>query len=439
MNHMWVQPESGQLRVLVMSHSHPKITNGGAEIAAYRLYAELGRVPGVQTWFLGCDPNPGRGRDGIAITQPFGAGDYVYSPSGHFDWMRFANKDPRFPGELERLLLELQPNVVHLHHYVNFGVEALLTIRRTLPDARIVVTLHEYLAICNHFGQMVKRGQFSLCDQSGLDACQRCYPELDRTDFFMRERYIKSFFDRVDQFISPSHFLAERYIAWGIAPEKMCVIENLTAPASGGRAAAPPSEGRSLRVGFFGQISKLKGIGVLLDCAEALAELPDVRISLNIFGDHRGQPPEFQKEFLEQLSRVTRNVNYRGAYRQDQVDRLMRSMDAVLVPSIWWENSPVVIQEAFRNNRPVICSDIGGMAEKVREGIDGFHFPVGSGLELSYLLLRLQDDPSALTRVRATMQGPANVNERVASFLGLYSSAGRLAHHSLLSDLERRQ
>ncbi len=56
----------------------------------------------------------------------------------------------------------------------------------------------------------------------------------------------------------------------------------------------------------------------------------------------------------------------------------MQSVDAVLVPSIWWENSPVVIQEALANGRPVICSDIGGMAENVRPGHDGFHFEAGN-------------------------------------------------------------
>ena len=55
-----------------------------------------------------------------------------------------------------------------------------------------------------------------------------------------------------------------------------------------------------------------------------------------------------------------------------------------MVPSIWWENSPLVIQEAFLHGRPVICSDIGGMAEKVDHDVNGLHFPVG--------------DPDALAR-----------------------------------------
>ncbi len=411
------------LRVLVASHSHPKITNGGAEIAAFSLFNELNARPDTEAWFLGCNTKPGAGRDGVALTQPFTDREYVYSTNGQFDWFRLSNSDPRLPDEVETLLIELRPDVVHLHHYVNYGVDLLFTVRRVLPQARIVMTLHEYLAICHHFGQMVKRGHFSLCDASGLDACHACFPENDRSDFFMREHYIKLFFGMVDRFVSPSHFLAQRYIAWGIEPERIEVIENIIAPATLWPADPAPQAGGDdlpLRIGFFGQISKLKGIGVLLDCAAILARKAGAKVSFNIYGDYKGQPPAFQEEFLAQLAGATRNVNYRGPYRQADVDRLMRGMDAVLVPSIWWENSPVVIQEAFRNNRPVICSDIGGMAEKVRDGVDGLHFPVGSGLELSYLLLRLQGNRSVLARVRETMQNQVGMHKSIDDFIRVY-------------------
>ena len=410
------------LRVLVISHSHPQITNGGAEIAAFRLFTELQAHDGVEAWFLGCDAQAGRGRDGVALTQPFTDREYVYSPNGQFDWFRFANGDTRLPGELRTLLLELRPHVVHLHHYVNFGVEALLTIRRTLPEARIVVTMHEYLAICNHFGQMIRRGQFSLCDRSSLTACNACFPEIPPTDFFIRSQYIKLFFGLVDHFVCPSQFLLARYQEWGLEPARLSMIENITAPAS----PVPHADrhwdaaDKPLRIGFFGQISKLKGVGVIMECAAILAEQPERRITIDIHGDYTGQPPEFQEEFLGQLAKSSQNLHFRGSYRQDQVDRLMRGVDAVLVPSIWWENSPVVIQEAYRNRRPVICSDIGGMAEKVRDGVDGFHFPAGSGLELSFLLERLHDDRTLLEIVQGTLRRPAAVADVLGEHLRLY-------------------
>ncbi len=57
----------------------------------------------------------------------------------------------------------------------------------------------------------------------------------------------------------------------------------------------------------------------------------------------------------------------------------MQSIDWMIMPSIWWENSPIVIQEAFFHGRPIICSNIGGMAEKIADGVNGLHFRVEPG------------------------------------------------------------
>jgi glycosyltransferase involved in cell wall biosynthesis len=412
------------LRVLVAAHGHPSVSNGGAEIAAFRLFHELDAHPGVEAWFLGCNAQPGAGRDGVAITQPYGAREYLYSSTGHFDWFRFANADPRLPREFEALLRELRPDIVHLHHYANLGVEALLIIRRTLPSARIVLTLHEFQAICNHFGQMVKRGDFALCDRADPSACHKCFPAVDASDFFLRKRYIKLFLDYVDHFIAPSHFLLRRYAEWGIDEGRLSMIENIVTSAAASSAASRQAEagadesGASLRIGFFGQISKLKGIDVLLDCAELISRRPEARIAFEIHGDYTGQPPEFREAFLARLEKLPRNVTYRGVYRQEQVDALMRDVDAVVTPSIWWENSPVVIQEALRNRRPVICSGIGGMAEKVRDGLDGF---------------RLQADPTLLRGVGETLRPPVAVTEVLSAHLAVYGRHDRAAGPSGVS------
>ena len=66
-----------------------------------------------------------------------------------------------------------------------------------------------------------------------------------------------------------------------------------------------------------------------------------------------------------------------AATTTSDLPRLMAEVDWVVVPSLWWENSPLVIQEAFLHGRPVICSDIGGMAEKVTDGVNGLHFRAG--------------------------------------------------------------
>jgi glycosyltransferase involved in cell wall biosynthesis len=98
----------------------------------------------------------------------------------------------------------------------------------------------------------------------------------------------------------------------------------------------------------------------------------------------------------------------------------MQSVHAVLVPSIWWENSPLVIQEAIRNRRPVICSDIGGMAEKVRDGIDGYHFAAGNPIALVSLVKRLLADRSALADLTASLSGEPALVTGLPEYLSVY-------------------
>jgi glycosyltransferase involved in cell wall biosynthesis len=419
------------LRVLVLSHMHPKASRGGAEIAAYQLYGALKEEPGVQAWFLAASGGRFAERLGARLQQPFGPDEFVYTGAGFDHWVH-ANPDPEFPVELRALLEELRPDVVHLHHYTNFGVEALLHIRRTLPEARIVVTLHEYLAICNHFGQMVKRPGLGLCERSGPRDCARCFPERTEQDFFLRELYLKRFFGLADHFISPSRFLAERYIAWGIEPKAISVIENGMPEAAGASAASAPSSAAAdaeaaqpgaedgLVFAFFGQISRLKGIDVLFDAA-ALLEKDEVEgLRIEVHGDYSGQPPEFRAAFEKRLEDTPGNLRYCGPYENARVHEVMRSAHAVVVPSIWWENSPLVIQEALLNRRPVICSDIGGMAEKVRDGLDGFHFRAGSAHALAALLKRLAAQPERLAGLRATMATPPPLRETARATQRLY-------------------
>jgi glycosyltransferase involved in cell wall biosynthesis len=410
-------PPGRPLRVLVASHGHPEISKGGAENAAFQLFTELRDWPGTEAWFLGCGVLPGQGAE-LCITQPFSDREYLYAPSA-FNWFNFANRDPRLPRELERLLLELAPDVVHFHHYVHFGVEIFSLVRRVLPDVRIVLTLHEYLAICHHFGQMVTRGELHLCRRASDARCAGCFPDIAPSDFFLRRRYVQGFFDLVDQFTAPSAFLAQRYVQWGLPEARMAVLENLIPPV--GEATTEEVAGDSvLRVGFFGQISRLKGIEVLLGAAEQLAADARQDISFAIYGDYRNQPEVFRADLEKRLAAPGFNVRFYGPYEREEIDGLMRGVDVVLIPSIWWENAPLVVEEALRNGRPVLCSDIGGMAEKVRHGIDGFHFRMGSQQALADLLKRLAENRGLLKGIGDTMRRPAAMSVTLKAHVNLY-------------------
>ncbi|WP_419727953.1 glycosyltransferase family 4 protein [Lichenicola sp.] len=473
--------------VLVMTHSHPRLTRGGAEISAFTLFREL-KARGAKAWLLGCSSPKSEVRLGATLTQPYGPDDYVYHPNAAFDYFKFANPDPQFPKIIEELVAELKPDIVHTHHFVRFGVEMFSAIRRGWPRAKIVLSLHEYLAICNHHGQMMKTRTFRLCEKETYSACAACFPELGERDFFLRKRYLQMFFEDVDLFISPSHFLAGRFRSWGLPAEKLAVLENmpperggsafaraydeqLSAPpvaaesvapapaayvrpahpqrldvalsASGRRvgparssarasvghglpdevlAHKPPVALRELRFGFFGQMSPLKGITVLMDAAKRLSGMGISNAVIEIYGDYSSQPLEFQKVVEEALEEAGENVVFHGAYDNAQVNALMQRIDAMILPSTWWENSPVVIQEAFTNGKPVICSNIGGMAEKVTDGVNGLHFEVSRPAALAEILADLATYPEKLAALTAGVRPPPTADEVLDAHLKLYEN-----------------
>jgi glycosyltransferase involved in cell wall biosynthesis len=437
--------------VLVMTHSHPMETRGGAEIAALTLFQALKSRSG-KAWFLGCAGVKSESRLGAPLTQPYGPDDYLYNPAAEFDYFKFANPDPSFPKALGKLISELRPDIVHSHHFARFGVESFSVIKRYSPSTRIVLSLHEFLAICNHYGQMVKTKTMHLCERESYSACATCFPQYKQRDFFLRKRYIQTFFEDVDLFISPSHFLADRFRDWGLPAHKLAVLENMppiapsrgvatacqvtappspaarrskaASPASVRAAAAPsrPAAGRPLRFGFFGQMSPLKGITVLIDAAKYLNKMNVRGATIEIHGDYSNQPPTFQTAVVEALTEAGQSVVYHGAYDNRDVHRLMQRMDAIVVPSTWWENSPVVIQEALANGKPVICSDIGGMAEKVVPGVNGFHFAVGQATSLAQVIVDLVAQPERLAEIAATMPRPFTLDAGLDAYLSLYRS-----------------
>src|ERR1044071_1235531 len=100
----------------------------------------------------------------------------------------------------------------------------------------------------------------------------------------------------------------------------------------------------------------------------------------------------------------------------------MANFDWVVVPSIWWENSPLVIQEAFQHGRPVICSDIGGMAEKVAHGVNGLHFRAGDARSLASTIRTAAETPGLWERLREGIQPVYPMATHVAALTEIYDA-----------------
>ncbi len=416
-----------QLRVLVVSHAHPTVSLGGAEIASYNLHCGLNAMPNIEPVYLARVGLPVPRHSASALMSLRLADTEVLFHADNYDHFFMSNGDTQAIGrDLLRFARHIRPHVVHFHHVLGLGFEALYALREALPHAAILVTFHEYLSICHNHGQMVKRPSGQLCRAPSPIACHGCFPDIPVSRFLKRELFARGMLGLADAFVSPSRFLAERYIDWGIDAEKVTVIENGIVAET----PVPPRElqGRTHRrnhFAYFGQITPFKGVDLLIDAVSRIPkEIWGERSCLMIFGGNlERQPIEFQERMKKLIAEAGDRVRFYGAYQNADMPRLMRSVDWVVVPSVWWENSPVVIQEALLHGRPMICSDIGGMAEKVRDGKDGLHFRAGSSQDLADRISEVLSNTRIWDRLRASMRRPKDhiccANEHVSLYRSL--------------------
>ena len=407
-------------KILIIAHGHPDVHKGGAELAAYQLFNEYETLGHDVTFLARSEEAP---HGGAAFSVRNKANELLFHTRQDDDFL-FSNIRTRYIwSELRDLLKRLQPEVVHFHHFFLMGVETLLEVRKTLPEAKIVFTLHEYLAICHANGLMLKPHSQKLCAKSSPRNCHNCFPEKSPADFFMREMYIKRAFSVVDRFVSPSEFLKQRYVDWGIDSSIIEVIENGT-PELDEHAQMNDSVSRcstKVRLAYFGQINCFKGLDVLLDALLLMDKDTRQQFVLNIHGANlEYQPAEFQEKVYSALKRLKGTVFLHGPYENHELPALLADTDWMVVPSIWYENSPIVIQEAFRSNVPVITSNVGGMAEKVTNMKNGLHFNVGKPLSLCAVLEKVAKDKNLHKQCVAGIIQPPKLSETAKANLALY-------------------
>jgi glycosyltransferase involved in cell wall biosynthesis len=197
----------------------------------------------------------------------------------------------------------------------------------------------------------------------------------------------------------------------------------------------PPHNPRRNRFAYFGQLTPFKGVDVLIDAVSRVPQ--DIwgdDACLMIFGGNlERQPLEFQDRLKKLIDEAGRRVRFYGAYQNADMPRLIRSVDWMVLPSTWWENSPLVIQEALHHRRPIICSDIGGMAEKVRDGKDGLHFRAGSAQDLADRLAEVLSDPQGWDRLRTSMRQPTSHFDCAHEHVELYRRLLRQDHGAAAS------
>ena len=325
---------------------------------------------------------------------------------------RYRNEE--IDAHFDNLLETLRPDIVHIGHLNHLSTS--LVAKASDRGIPIVYTLHDYWLMCprGQFMQMFPedaRQIWTACDgQEDRKCAERCYaryfsgdPEEWETDVDQWSRWVskrmahvRKMVERVDLFIAPARYLYDRYHQqFGIPEEKLVLLDyGFSLERLQGRQRTPDEP---FTFGYIGTHIPAKGIHHLIEAFGQLQGAPQLRI----WGKPRGQDTESLKALAAFLPQGAANrVEWLPEYRNQQiVPDVFNRVDAIVVPSIWVENSPLVIHEALQVRVPVITADVGGMGEYVHHEVNGLTFEHRCPKALSMQMQRFVDDPVLAQRL----------------------------------------
>lgn len=369
------------MRILKVIHGYPPNYNAGSEVYSKTVceeFAKMGHSVSVFTREENLYEKDFSIRKDIVhdnlviytINNPQGKDGYAYK-----------KMDEAFG----RLLETQRPDIAYIGHlnHLSIGIVDEL-FRRRIP---IVFMLHDFWLMCPR-GQFLMRSigrddDFALCDRqidrncacncyevyfSGNDSDREC--DIDHWSTWIHRRMdcVRSLVEKVNLFIAPSKYLMGRFVnEFGIAQDKIRYLD-YGFPQDYLTVLDKTKSNGTYTFGYIGTHIAAKGVNLLIKAFLGVTG----NCALRIYGRDNGQSTAALKKMAQG---AINKIDFCGEYQNDHiVQDVFEKVDCIVVPSIWGENSPLVIHEAQECHIPVITAGYGGMGEYVHHKINGLLF-----------------------------------------------------------------
>lgn len=252
----------------------------------------------------------------------------------------------------------------------------------------------------------MKRGAFSSKWYTPLTVA------LHNRPAFLRERM-----NKLAKVFAPTSLMKEVLLRHGLEPNKVRLLPYGINLSNVKRLPKKREPKNRLRLGFIGTLYEHKGPHVLIS---AIKKLNDFNGVLKIYGNESEFPSYV--ETLKQTSGTDRRIQFVGTFPNNQIGEVFSDLDALVVPSIWYENTPLVIYSAQAAGCPVVASNLGGMSEVIEDGINGRLFTPGNADELASIIEQLDANRTLLDRLGMNSRQPTSSSDYVRVLLEEYCS-----------------
>lgn len=230
-----------------------------------------------------------------------------------------------------------------------------------------------------------------------------------------RPRFMKSRIDKVNRVTVPTRLMADVFAGNGVNKTKIVFL-----PYGINVNGLSPNNhedcGNTLRVGFIGTLIEHKGAHILFQAVRLLPA--DFPVEVKVYGSTNEFPDYAAK--LRRIAAGDPRITFRGTFPNSDIGRIFSSLDVLVVPSIWYENTPLVIYSAQACGCPVAASNLGGMSEAVAHEENGLLFEAGNPNALAQALRRLAVDRTLLRELRQKARKPKPIVEYAAELENVY-------------------
>lgn len=377
------------MHILKIIHGYPPDYNAGSEVYSQSICNELAKNHKVSVFTR--EENPYAPCFAIRHVEDNEQLNFYFvnNPQGK-DGYRHTDMDDNF----RELVVTIRPDIVHIGH-LNHLSTGLVDVLNEL-NIPIVFTLHDFWLMCPR-GQFLTRSigkadNFQLCDGQDHEKCAKnCYEvyfsgkederkeDVNRWSGWVANRMIetKAIINKVDHFLAPSKYLMQRFIQEFEMPKSKISYLDYGFPTHYLTPTKKSKETDVFTFGYIGTHIPAKGINLLIEAFLKVEE----KAELHIYGRDNRQSTQALKKMAE---KSRNSISFCGEYvNHNLADQVFSKVDCIVVPSIWGENSPLVIHEAQACKIPVITADFGGMKEYVQHLQNGLLFKHRDAISLS--------------------------------------------------------
>lgn len=302
--------------------------------------------------------------------------------------------------KLEEVIKKEKPDIAHLHNVFSHLAPSIIFVLKKY-NIPIVLTLHDYKLFCPNY-QFFSQGKicFDCLHNGNYRSCiyKKCLKNSlpQSIGGYLEAVWQKDILrtaDKIDMFITPSAFMRERAIEWGIPEKKVVHIPNLLSIDKFSNLLYNDANAQEKYFLFVGRLSREKGVDLLIKSFMKISQkIPQWK--LKIVGDG----PEMER--LQKLAQSNKQIEFAGwKSKISEVKEMIVGSYSMVVPSCWAENFPFTVLESFVLGKPVIAANIGGLPEMVKNEKTGLLFGLNNQAELAEKMLWMVNHPNEVKQM----------------------------------------